>query len=86
MYKLTFVAGLAVGYVLGSRAGRQRYEQIARTARKVKDSPGVQGAAGMLQAQAENAVSAVRQKLGNEAPDLARQNGSYADHLNGGRP
>lgn len=26
--KLLFVAGLATGYVFGSRAGRQRYEQI----------------------------------------------------------
>ena len=30
--KLMLVAGLAVGYVLGSRAGRERYDQIARAA------------------------------------------------------
>ena len=30
--KLMLVAGLAVGYVLGSRAGRERYNQIARAA------------------------------------------------------
>ncbi|MBC7724141.1 MAG: hypothetical protein H7146_05230 [Burkholderiaceae bacterium] len=30
--KLILVAGLAVGYVLGSRAGRGRYDQIARAA------------------------------------------------------
>ena len=28
MGKLTFIAGMAAGYVLGARAGRQRYEQI----------------------------------------------------------
>jgi len=28
--KLLFVAGLATGYVLGTRAGRERYEQIKR--------------------------------------------------------
>ena len=27
-YKATFVTGFATGYVLGSKAGRKRYEQI----------------------------------------------------------
>jgi hypothetical protein len=30
---------LAVGYVLGAKAGRRRYEQIARTYRAVAGSP-----------------------------------------------
>jgi hypothetical protein len=40
--KLIFVAGAAVGYVLGSRAGHQRYEQIASGASKVWNSRPVQ--------------------------------------------
>lgn len=40
--KLLFVTGLAVGYVLGARAGRKRYEQIAGAANKVWQSPGIQ--------------------------------------------
>lgn len=39
--KIAFVIGLAVGYVLGTRAGRERYEQIKRGAAKLWDSPGV---------------------------------------------
>jgi hypothetical protein len=46
-----FVLGVAVGYVLGSRAGRQRYDQIVRTYRKVVDHPMVQGAAGVARAK-----------------------------------
>ena len=42
MGKLTFIAGLAAGYVLGARAGRQRYEQIRRTSGKVWNSGPVQ--------------------------------------------
>ena len=42
MAKLTFIAGLAAGYVLGSRAGRQRYEQIRKTSGKVWNSSPVQ--------------------------------------------
>lgn len=43
--------GIAVGYVLGSRAGRQRYEQIKKAANTVVDHPAVQGAAGVVQAK-----------------------------------
>ena len=34
-----YVAVLAVGYVLGTKAGRQRYEQIAGTYKAVTGSP-----------------------------------------------
>ncbi|NEN05541.1 hypothetical protein G3T36_06615 [Diaminobutyricibacter tongyongensis] len=40
--KLLFVAGAAVGYVLGARAGRKRYEQIKSAATKVWETPGIQ--------------------------------------------
>jgi hypothetical protein len=62
MYRFMFVLGCAVGYVLGTRAGRQRYEQIARTARKVKDSPTVQSTAGVLGAQASDLATKARGK------------------------
>jgi hypothetical protein len=34
-------AGVAVGYVLGSRAGRDKYEQIVAAARKAQSHPAV---------------------------------------------
>ncbi|GAB3610271.1 hypothetical protein GCM10027414_23970 [Humibacter ginsengiterrae] len=37
--KVLFVVGLGAGYVLGTRAGRQRYEQIKSAWLKVWDSP-----------------------------------------------
>jgi len=40
--KLLFVAGAAVGYVLGARAGRERYDQIKAAATQAWQSPGVQ--------------------------------------------
>lgn len=40
--KLLFVVGAALGYVLGSRAGRARYEQIKTVSGKVWNSNGVQ--------------------------------------------
>jgi hypothetical protein len=40
--RLLFVAGAALGYVLGSRAGRARYEQIKSVTGKIWNSNGVQ--------------------------------------------
>src|SRR5258708_36761868 len=51
-YRLTFVGGLAVGYGLGAQAGRERYEQLKRLARKAAESPAMQQTAGALHAQA----------------------------------
>lgn len=45
------VLGIAVGYVLGARAGRERYEQIKRLTAKAADNPAVQGLGGFLQAK-----------------------------------
>jgi len=40
--KILLVVGLGVGYVLGSRAGREKYEQIKATASKLWNDPRVQ--------------------------------------------
>lgn len=40
--KILFVVGLGVGYVLGTRAGRERYEQIRKAAEGVWNQPAVQ--------------------------------------------
>lgn len=40
--KILFAAGLAVGYVLGTRAGRERYEQLKRAAQGFWNDPRVQ--------------------------------------------
>lgn len=63
MAKLTFIAGLAAGYVLGTRAGRQRYEQIARTSGKVWHSRPVQK-------QVANAKEAARTKAAPAVADI----------------
>ena len=66
-YRVVFIAGLGVGFVLGARAGRERYEQLRRLARKVADSPAVQQAAGALQAQAAGYAKSARGKLADGA-------------------
>ena len=38
--------GLVIGYVLGAKAGRERYDQIMELGSKATHSPAMQGAAG----------------------------------------
>jgi hypothetical protein len=66
--KLSFIAGFGAGYVLGARAGKERYEQIRRAYKHAKDDPRLQSVAGMAQARADAAVNSVKSRLGTE-PD-----------------
>ncbi|MEV4619902.1 hypothetical protein AB0J74_14480 [Asanoa sp. NPDC049573] len=61
--KLWFVGGLAAGFVLGARAGREKYEEIVQQARKMMDHPTVQEAKGTAQAQANRLVSEGKDRL-----------------------
>ena len=83
-YRITFLSGLAAGFVLGARAGRERYEQLTQLARRVVDSPAAQQAAGAVQAQATGFAKAAKQKvtdgLHDRVPKLA---GSARDHVSG---
>jgi hypothetical protein len=64
--KLTLLVAAGAGYVLGARAGRERYDQIATTAGKVRRNPRVQAAASRAQdtvaEQAPVVASAVKDK------------------------
>lgn len=72
MWKLTLVVGIGIGYVLGAKAGRQRYEQIAGAARQFADSPVVQDVAEKAKQQAgavvERAAAAVSDRVGDRLP------------------
>ena len=84
MKKFSFLLGLGVGYVLGSKAGRQRYEQLLRSWRQIKDNPAVQEAAGLVQARAESAVGAVKSRIGSETSSPLATAG-YTGRFNGSR-
>lgn len=61
--KLMFLGGIGVGFVLGTRAGRERYEELVRAAQKVRENPTIQEAAGVVQAQATKLYSEGKDKL-----------------------
>lgn len=75
MKKTTLLIGGAIGYVLGTRAGHERYEQIKQTAGKVRRNPTVQSVVDDARAEAKTAA---RQAAG-AAADTVRQARSSGD-------
>ena len=71
MKKLILLAVGAVGYVLGSRAGRERYEQIKSMAVKVKDDPRVQEKAHQATDLAKEKAPVVKDKVVSAAGTAA---------------
>jgi len=58
--KILFVAGLGIGYVLGTRAGREQYEKLKTQAARLWNDPRVQ-----------KQVDAVEEFVKDKAPDVA---------------
>jgi|SRR5689334_7752853 hypothetical protein len=80
-FKTGLVVGFGAGYVLGTRAGRERYEQIRQGWQQLTASPTVQRAVGkttglagqqgrralsVVQHGVEKAGGAVKERLGKE--------------------
>ena len=91
MKKLMLLIAGGVGYVLGARAGRERYEQIKRTATRVKDDPRVQEKATQAADLAKEKAPLVKDKVttaASTAADKVTPSGSgdhrsdLADQLN----
>lgn len=58
--KVAFVLGATVGYVLGTRAGRERYAQIQRGAQKVWETAPVQRGVQIVRDAAQSRVDSVK--------------------------
>ena len=69
MHKLTFIAGAAIGYLLGSRAGRARYDDLKRQADALWHDPRVQAK-----------VSAAGQTVKEKAPEVGAKLADAAGH------
>jgi hypothetical protein len=79
-FKSGFLVGLGAGYVLGTKAGQERYQQIVDAASKLRENPGVQRLTGEVNktvsvgkdrvaetaaAKADQAKEAVASKVGS---------------------
>ena len=88
--KILFITGLAAGYVLGTRAGRKRYEQIKAAAQSVWHTAPVQHsldsardfARGSVGDVGEIALDALK-RLIRIAGSAAKRTGDVADDVVG---
>ncbi len=69
MGKLTLLAGAAIGYVLGAKAGRQRYDQIMGRATQTWSSEPVQ-----------SKIETAKETVKARAPKIADKVGEAAKH------
>jgi gas vesicle protein len=68
MRKAMFIAGVAVGFIAGARAGRETYDKMVAYARQVAEHPKVQQATSTVQAKTADLTKQAAAK----APDYAK--------------
>ncbi len=82
-YRAAFLAGLAVGFVAGTRAGRERYEQMKKLAQKVVESPAVRKATQTAGEKATELTKVARDKAATRVPKLTETAKNSASKVRG---
>lgn len=70
--KIILLTGVAIGYVLGAKAGRERYNQIARVADKVWTDPRVQGQVDKVETYVKEKAPVVGKFVANKTKVAAK--------------
>src|SRR5919204_2557396 len=68
-FKSGFLVGLGAGYVLGAKAGEERYQQIVEAAKSLRENPGVQRLSG----EVNRTVAVGKDRVGEAASRKAEQ-------------
>lgn len=71
MKRFIFVAGLAIGFVVGSRMGRGPYESLERTAHRVAEDPEVQRRATQAKETASRVAQDTAGAVKEKGPEVA---------------
>ena len=69
--KLTLAVGFGAGYVLGAKAGKERYQQIEEKFREVAGMPAVQSATSNVKDTATGVAETAKQTLNDQADKLS---------------
>ena len=77
--KILLVVGLGIGYVLGTRAGREQYDKMKAAAQKFWNDPRVQK-------QVDNAQDFVKDKAPDVAEFIADGAKSVVSKVSGSKP
>lgn len=82
MFKMKFLTGLGIGYVLGARGGRERYDKLIDAAKQAVGHPRVQKFLGT--SSDDNVGDDDPRHLGDEE-DLGSDRGAGVDARSAGR-
>jgi hypothetical protein len=82
-YRVTFLTGLAIGFIVGARAGRERYEQIKQASRKAAEHPAVRQATRTASAKATELSKTAMDKATTKMPKLTETAKSSASKMRG---
>ena len=90
MKRLLLIIGFAIGYVAGTAAGRERYEQIRSLSLRVKNNPQVQATAAATADKVKEAAPVVKDKVteaaGTAASKVKSSSGPELDDAESGYP
>jgi len=81
--KATFLVGLAIGFVFGARAGRERYEQMKKAAMQAAQSPPVRKATQATSQKAAELGKAAKDKAATQVPKLTETAKNSASKVRG---
>jgi hypothetical protein len=73
-FRSGFLVGLGAGYVLGAKAGKERYQQIVDAARSLRENPGVQRLTG----EVNQTVTVGKERVAEAAGRKVEQAGDAA--------
>jgi hypothetical protein len=64
-FRLGLLLGFAIGYVLGAKAGRERYDQIVNTCRGFMEMGGVKDVTGKVKETVGEGMTAASEAIRN---------------------
>ena len=84
--KLSLLIGLGAGYVLGTRSGRERYDQMMRKAQQLWRDPRVQEKAGQAQHLVQEKAGEAGQVVKDKVSSATSSHGTVASEQPGPGP
>ncbi|NYF96716.1 YtxH domain-containing protein [Janibacter cremeus] len=75
MRKMSLLVGAGIGYVLGTRAGREKYDRMAAQVQRLRRDPRVKDKAQ----QARRAADDLGHKAGEKVTEAVERTGSSSD-------
>jgi hypothetical protein len=81
LFRLGVILGAAIGYILGARAGRERYEQISRVARRAWESE----PAGRIRSEMSEKMPAAMSNAVHKIGEFRHRNGDREVSMAAGR-